>query len=179
MSRIGKNVIKLPKGVDLKLNGTKVSVKGPKGAMEHELHASMTLKVEGTDVTVTPKSDSLEIKRFYGLTRTLVNNMVVGVSQGFTKTLTLIGVGYRAQPSGKGITLSLGYSHPIEFLPPAGVEIKVDKQTTVIISGADKQAVGQTAAKIRSFRPPEPYHGKGVRYADEVIVTKVGKAAGK
>ncbi len=180
MSRIGKQPIALPKGVEVKVEpGHMVKVKGPKGTLERQFHASMNLNIDGTAVKIVPVVDNKESKKFHGLTRTLVANMVHGVSAGFERSLTLVGVGYRAAQKGKGLTLSLGYSHPIEFDPPAGIECKVDKQTTVIVQGADKELVGQVAAKIRGFRAPEPYHGKGVRYTDERIATKVGKAAGK
>ena len=179
MSRIGKKPIELPKGVQVTLSGRKLAVKGPKGNLERELHEQVDVKVEGSKVTVLTKSEAYENRRFHGLTRSLVNNMVQGVATGFTKRLKLVGVGFRAAPAGKGIQLTLGFSHPVNFDAPAGIEIKVEAQTSVIISGADKEMVGQVAAKIRGFRPPEPYHGKGVRYEDEVIAIKVGKAAGK
>lgn len=179
MSRIGKQPIALPKGVTVTITGQKVSVKGPKGTLERELHPTVTAKVEGANLNVIPTTDSYENRRFHGLSRTLVNNMVVGVTDGFTRKLKLVGVGYRAAQQGKGVQLSLGFSHPILFEPPAGIELKVDAQTNLSVTGADKEMVGQVAAKLRGFRPPEPYHGKGVRYEDERIVTKVGKAAGK
>jgi large subunit ribosomal protein L6 len=180
MSRIGKNPIELPKGVTVTVSGRKVSVKGPKGTLERELHPSVDLKVEGTKATVARKNpDRSEEDRYHGLTRSLVNNMVTGVSTGFQKKLKLVGVGFRAAAQGKGVTLTLGFSHPVNFEPPAGVTIKVDAQTSLVVEGADKEAVGQVAATLRSFRPPEPYHGKGVRYEDEKIIEKVGKAAGK
>ena len=179
MSRIGKKPINLPKGVEVKLSAGTLSVKGPKGTLSRPLHRDIELKVEGQTVTLAPKADDAEFSRYHGLTRTLVNNMVVGVTEGFSRRLKLVGVGYRAASQGKGLTLSLGYSHPVVFDPPAGIELKVDAQTTIVVSGADKEMVGQVAAKIRGFRPPEPYHGKGVRYEDEHIATKVGKAAGK
>lgn len=178
MSRIGKKVIALPKGVEVKVDQGVVKVKGPKGSLERKLHTSMGVKIEGSNVTVQPKADTKLNKKFHGLTRTLIDNMVVGVTTGYTKSLTLVGVGYRAAQKGKGLTLNLGYSHPIDFDPPAGVELKVDKLTTVIVTGANKEDVGLVAEKIRGFRPPEPYHGKGVRYSEEKIATKVGKAAG-
>ncbi len=179
MSRIGKKPIELPKGVTVNVNGRTVNVKGPKGTLNHQLHADIDVKVEGQTLLVSPKAADYEMRRFHGLTRTLVSNMVVGVTTGFSKRLKLVGVGYRAAPAGKGLTLSLGYSHPIQYDPPAGIELKVEAQTTIVVGGADKELVGQVSAKIRGFRPPEPYHGKGVRYEDENIVTKVGKAAGK
>ena len=179
MSRIGKNPITLPKGVQLAVNGGLVTVKGAKTQLSRQLHSTMDVKIDGDVVTVVPKTEERGVDKFHGLTRSLVNNMVIGVSEGFSKKLTLVGVGYRGAAKGKGITLTLGHSHPIEFEPPEGIEVKMESQTSVVVSGASKEMVGQVAAKIRSFRPPEPYHGKGVRYADERIVTKVGKAAGK
>lgn len=179
MSRIGKKAVTLPKGVQVTVNGQKIEVKGPKGTLSRELHQDVSVEVDGGQLLVSPKSDVLEARKFHGLTRTLVNNMVVGVTEGFSKRLKLVGVGYRAAAAGRKVSLSLGYSHPVEYEPPTGIEIKVDQQTTVVVSGADKELVGQVAAKVRGFRPPEPYHGKGVRYEDERIITKVGKAAGK
>lgn len=179
MSRIGKQPIQLPKGVELKVVGSKVTVKGPKGQLEREIHSSVSVNVEGSTALVGLKTQSEELKRFHGLTRTLVNNMVLGVSAGYTKTLSLVGVGYRAAVQGKELQLTLGFSHPVNYPIENGLSITVDKNTTIIITGADKEQVGQTAANIRGFRPPEPYHGKGVRYVDERIATKVGKSAGK
>lgn len=179
MSRIGKKEITLPKGVEFKIDGQKLSVKGPKGKIEKELHKAIGVKNEGGVIRVTPYEDTKENRRYHGLTRTIVNNMVIGVSEGFTRNLTLVGVGYKAQSKGKGLTLNLGHSHPIDYDAPAGIELKVDKLVNISVVGVDKEVVGQVAATIRGFRPPEPYHGKGVRYADEVIKTKVGKAAGK
>ena len=180
MSRIGKRPIELPKGVTITVQGTKIEVKGPKGTLSRQLHKDVEVKVEGTHANVNLKNqESAELGRFHGLTRTLVANMVHGVTTGFTKRLKLVGVGYRAAAAGKKVTLSLGYSHPIEFEPPTGITIKVDGQTGLVVEGADKELVGQVSAKIRGFRAPEPYHGKGVRYEDEHIATKVGKAAGK
>ncbi|MBM4251165.1 MAG: 50S ribosomal protein L6 [Deltaproteobacteria bacterium] len=179
MSRIGKKPISLPKGVEVKLSGRTISVKGPKGTLSRALHGDIDVKVDGQSLTFVPRPEAEDAARFHGLTRTLVNNMVVGVTEGFSRRLKLVGVGYRAASQGKGLSLSLGYSHPVVFDPPAGIELKVDAQTTIVVSGADKEMVGQVAAKIRGFRPPEPYHGKGVRYEDEHIATKVGKAAGK
>lgn len=177
MSRIGKAPIDLPNGVEVKLSGRKVTVKGPKGQLEQELHQSVDLVVEGNVVKIVPKTD--DVSNFWGLTRSLVNNMVVGVSTGFQKQLSLIGVGYRAQVKGKELHLTLGYSHPVIYPIADGLEMSVEKNTIVTVKGADKQMVGQAAANIRSFRKPEPYHGKGVRYIDERILTKVGKSAKK
>lgn len=180
MSRIGKRPIIVPKGVTVTIKDGRIAVKGPKGQLERAIHPAATVTAAPDKLTVAMTNpEKSETRRFFGLTRTLVANMVAGVTEGFSKRLTLVGVGYRAQPAGKGVTLNIGFSHPVEFAPPAGIEVKVDKQTTLIVSGADKELVGQTAATIRSYRPPEPYHGKGVRYEDEVIVTKVGKAGAK
>ncbi len=178
MSRIGRKSITVPGGVEVKVADGVVSVKGPKGTLEQKVHHTMNVEFKDGEVNCTPKADTRINRKFHGLTRSLVQNMVIGVDKGFQKSLTLNGVGYRAAAKGKGITLTLGYSHPIEFNPPQGVELKVEKQTTILVSGADKQAVGQVAAEIRMFRPPEPYHGKGVRYTDERIIKKAGKAAG-
>lgn len=179
MSRIGKKPVEVAKGVEVTVAGQKVKIKGPKGTVERVVHNTVNVAVEGGQVKVTPKTGLKEDRRFHGLTRTLLANMVTGVTQGFSKSLTLVGVGYRAAQNGKAVTLNVGYSHPVEFNPPPGIEIKVDKQTTLVISGPEKEVVGQVAATLRGIRPPEPYHGKGIRYSDEVIQTKVGKAAGK
>lgn len=180
MSRIGKKPILVPKGTEVKINGQEVRVKGPKGSLVRTLHHAVKVEQETDEIKISlVKPDAAQDQRFHGLSRTLVANMVDGVSTGFSKSLTLIGVGYRAAVTGKDLTLSLGFSHPIVFTPPEGIEIKVEKQTTVIVEGASKEDVGQVAANIRGFRPPEPYHGKGVRYSDEKIATKEGKSGGK
>lgn len=183
MSRIGKKQIDLPSNVELKVGSDgEVTVKGPKGSLVRKLHASMDLNVENKVVKIVPKVDNNENKKYHGLTRSLVNNMVVGVSTGFSKSLLLRGVGYRALVKGNELQLVLGYSHPINYNIPEGIEITVEKtgkDPMVVVNGSDKELVGQTAANIRAFRKPEPYHGKGVRYADEVIITKVGKSSGK
>lgn len=179
MSRIGKAAITIPAGVEVKLDGNIVSVKGPKGQLQKKIPAEIEVKIEAGSVSVKPTSDRNDLRKYWGLSRTLIANMVEGVNTGYKKTLTLIGVGYRAAKEGKNINFTLGYSHPIIFEPVEGVELNVVKQTTVEVTGASKEDVGEMAAKIRALRPPEPYHGKGVRYADEVIITKVGKASGK
>lgn len=179
MSRIGKAEITIPSGVEVKLDGNIVSVKGPKGQLQKKLPAEIEVKIEAGKVSVKPTSERNDLRKYWGLSRTLIANMVEGVHTGYKKTLTLIGVGYRAAKEGKNINFTLGYSHPIIFEPVEGVELNVVKQTTVEVTGASKEDVGEMAAKIRALRPPEPYHGKGVRYADEVIITKVGKASGK
>jgi large subunit ribosomal protein L6 len=180
MSRIGKN----PVSFDSKVNVTitpknEVIVKGAKTSMTVSMRPEIQAKVEAGQVVLTRKNDAKETKALHGLYRSLVKNAVVGVTEGFTRSLTLQGVGYRASVSGQKLELSLGFSHPVIFDVPKGIEIKVDKQTTVLVTGADKALVGQVAAKIRGFRPPEPYLGKGVRYTDEVIRRKEGKSAGK
>lgn len=179
MSRIGKRPVLIPKGVEIKFEPGKVQVKGPKGTLAKGLHEAVAAKVEGDSVLVSQAMAGDQYKRFHGLSRTMIANMIEGVTKGYTKSLTLVGVGYRAAPQGKGLNLTLGFSHPIQFDPPAGIELKVEKLTTIIVTGSSKELVGEIAAKIRGLKPPEPYHGKGVRYSDEVIQTKVGKAAGK
>lgn len=179
MSRVGKQPVTIPQGVDVKVADGSVTVKGPKGQLVQAIHPMTSVAVENGSVTVTPANTLKVNRKFHGLTRALINNMVLGVTNGFSKSLTLVGVGYRAAQKGKDITFTLGYSHPIEFKCPEGIELKVVKPTEVTVTGIDKALVGQTAAVIRGFRKPEPYHGKGVRYTDERISTKVGKAAGK
>lgn len=179
MSRVGKVPVKIPSGVQVKLEGNKVSIKGPKGQLERVIHPTVKVAQVGDTLNVSMGSPLEEDRRFHGLSRTLLFNMVEGVTTGYTKSLSLHGVGYRAAAKGKGITMAVGYSHPIEYDPPAGITLTVDKQTTIVITGASKELVGEVAAKLRGYKPPEPYHGKGVRYSEEVIVTKVGKAAGK
>lgn len=180
MSRIGKN----PVVFDSKVNVTvtpknEVVVKGAKNTMTVPMRAEIQAKIEAGKIVLTRKNDAKETKALHGLYRSLVKNAVIGVTDGFSKSLTLQGVGYRASVSGQKLELSLGFSHPVIFDIPKGIEIKVDKQTTVLVNGADKALVGQVAAKIRGFRPPEPYLGKGVRYTDENIRRKEGKSAGK
>lgn len=179
MSRIGDMPITLPSAVEFKLSDDVVSVKGPKGELQQKIHPCTQVTREGAKVLVTLREQVKEHKKFHGLMRTLINNMVVGVTEGFSKELLMVGVGYRAIMKGTVLNLSLGYSHPIEFTPLAGVTVQVGKQNNIVISGANKEHVGRTAAIIRGFRKPEPYHGKGVRYKDEVIATKVGKSGAK
>lgn len=179
MSRIGKSPIAIPKGVEVKVEKDMVKVKGPKGSLERKVHHSVNVAVKDGVIVVEPKAKTKESRPFHGLTRTLVANMVAGCEKGWSKSLTLVGVGYRAAMQGKTLNLSLGFSHPVNFEPAPGITIAVDKQTTILVSGPSRELVGETAAKIRGIRPPEPYHGKGVRYTEERIVTKVGKAAGK
>ena len=176
MSRIGKMPIVIPKGVDIKIeDGNTVTVKGSKGQLTQKFSTDMTIKVEDGQVIIERPSDLKRHKAFHGLTRSLINNMVVGVSEGFKKNLEINGVGYRAALQGKTLVLSLGYSHQIEMIPPEGITVEVPAQNRITVSGYDKQAVGEFAAKIRSKRKPEPYLGKGVKYADERIRRKEGK----
>ena len=180
MSRIGKMPIAIPAGVTVTIaENNKVTVKGPKGTLERVLPSEMTIKEEDGHITVTRPSDLKKMKSLHGLTRTLVNNMVVGVTNGYEKKLEINGVGYRAQKQGKKLVLSLGYSHPVEMEDPEGIESTMEGQNVIIIKGIDKEKVGQYAAEIRDKRRPEPYKGKGIKYADEVIRRKVGKTGKK
>jgi large subunit ribosomal protein L6 len=178
MSRIGKMPVEVPNGVNVALEGRTFSAKGPKGTLSLEIHPEIEVKVEEATVKVHRPSDQPHHKALHGLVRSLVANMVTGVNEGFSKTLEIIGVGYRADPSGAGIKILVGYSHPIDYPAPEGVTLECPNQTTIVVSGADKQKVGQAAAEIRSFRPPEPYKGKGIRYQGEQVRRKAGKTAG-
>ena len=179
MSRIGRMPIAIPAGVTVELaENNQVTVKGPKGTLSRVLPSEMEIKVEGSEVTVTRPNDLKKMKSLHGLTRTLIHNMVVGVTDGFTKELEVNGVGYRASKAGKKLTLNLGHSHPVEMEDPEGLESTVDGNK-IIIKGIDKEKVGQYAAEIRDKRRPEPYKGKGIKYADEVIRRKVGKTGKK
>ncbi len=180
MSRIGRMPIELPAGVDVKIGaGNEITVKGPKGTLTKTLHPDMIIKVEGTVATVTRPSEEKMHKALHGLTRSLLNNMVEGVSKGFAKELEVNGVGYRAQKQGKKLVLNLGFSHPVEMEETDGITIDVPSPNKIIINGIDKQAVGQFAAVVREKRPPEPYKGKGIKYVDEHIRRKEGKTGGK
>lgn len=175
MSRIGKQPVAVPANVEVTIDGHNLTVKGPKGELHRSFNPMMTITREGDEVIVSRPDDSREAKSLHGLTRTLIHNMVEGVENGFQKKLQLVGVGYRAQAQGDKLNLSLGFSHPVVHQMPAGVKCETPSQTEILIKGADKQKVGQTAAVIRSYRAPEPYKGKGVRYADEVVVIKETK----
>jgi large subunit ribosomal protein L6 len=179
MSRIGKYPVNFDDKVQVSVTGSLVTIKGAKSSLKYDLDSRITAKVDGKKVVLTRVDDSKESKSLHGLYKVLIQNAVSGLTTGFSRTLELHGVGYRANVQGKKLELSLGYSHPINFDIPEGIEIKVDKQTSVVVTGADKALVGQVSAKIRSFRPPEPYLGKGVRYAGEHIRRKAGKSAGK
>lgn len=178
MSRIGKKPVDISKGVEIKLQGAQLHVKGPKGSLSMDVHPDMIVKIESEQVLVERPSDEGKHRALHGLTRSLIANMVEGVTQGFSRTLEIVGVGYRAEKKGNALNLALGFSHPVLYNPPAGIEIDVPNQTTVVVQGSDKQVVGQVAAEIRGFRPPEPYKGKGIRYQGEQIRRKAGKTAG-
>ncbi|MCC8169937.1 MAG: 50S ribosomal protein L6 [Oscillospiraceae bacterium] len=180
MSRIGRLPITVPAGVEVKISDTnEITVKGKNGTLSRQLHPDMIIKQDGAVITVERPSEDKMHKSLHGLTRTLVNNMVVGVTEGFTKELEINGVGYRAQLQGKKLVLSLGYSHPVEYTPIEGITLEVPAPNKIIVKGANKENVGATAAKIREFRQPEPYKGKGIKYVDEHIRRKEGKAGGK
>ncbi len=180
MSRIGKLPITIPAGVDVKIGAdNEVTVKGAKATLTRKLHPNMIIKSENGVITVERPNEEKMNKALHGLTRTLINNMVIGVTEGFKKELEINGVGYRAQLQGKTLALSLGFSHPVEYVAPEGITIEVPAPNKIIVSGANKEVVGETAAKIREYRLPEPYKGKGIKYVDEVIRRKEGKAGGK
>jgi large subunit ribosomal protein L6 len=176
MSRIGRLPIAVPSGVDVTIDGRNVTVKGPKGTLSRSLHPDITVSREDGTIVVTRPTEQKTHKQLHGLTRTLVNNMVVGVTDGYRKGIEITGVGYRAALSGKKLTLNLGYSHPIEIEPPEGITFEVETPTRLAVVGIDKELVGEIAAKVRSTRKPEPYKGKGVRYAGEYVRRKAGKA---
>ena len=178
MSRIGRQPIEVPEEVEVTPNGQVVHVKGPKGELTFDVHSDMTVTLNDRVVTVTRPSDQPQHRALHGLTRMLIANMVEGVLNGFSKTLEIQGVGYRAMAKGAGIELHLGFSHTIEYPAPDGVNLDLPDQTTIVITGVDKQKVGQAAAEIRAFRPPEPYKGKGIRYKGEHVRRKAGKTAG-
>jgi large subunit ribosomal protein L6 len=179
MSRIGKKPVTIPKGVTVTLDGSKITVKGPKGELHRSLPGAMKVSMKDNEVLVERPSDENEHKALHGLTRTLVANMVEGVTAGFSKQLEIIGVGYKAEQRPYGLQLALGFSHPIEYRAPAGIKLTAPQPTQVNIEGANKEMVGQVAAEIRSFRPPEPYKGKGIKYVGEQVRRKAGKAGGK
>ena len=175
MSRIGNKPITVPEGVEVKLDGNNLTVKGPKGTLEREIHKNMTVSIDGNVITITRPNDEAGNKSLHGLTRTLISNMIEGVLNEYSKELQIVGVGYRAQKQGNKIVLTLGYSHPVEMVEPEGITFDVPNANTMIVRGIDKEVVGQTAAVVRSKRPPEVYHGKGIKYADEHIRRKEGK----
>jgi large subunit ribosomal protein L6 len=178
MSRVGKQPIKIPAGVKFEVKDSTVRIEGPKGKLQHKLPAGISVKSESGALVVQAQAGQENVGSLYGLTRTILHNMVHGVSQGFSKELEIVGVGYRAQTKGNVLNMTLGFSHPVDYKLPDGIMAKVDANTKITVSGADKMLVGLVAAKIRSFKEPEPYQGKGIKYANEVIIRKQGKAAG-
>jgi len=179
MSRVGKSPVVIPAKTKVEISGSHVAVTGPKGSLEMDVHPDIKAVVEGSEVLVTRPSDQKKHRALHGLTRALIANMVEGVTSGFARDLKIVGIGYRAEIKGKNLVLYLGYSHPIVFVPPDGISIGVQpKENLITVKGTDKELVGLTAAKIRSFRKPEPYKGKGIRYADEQVRIKAGKSAG-
>jgi large subunit ribosomal protein L6 len=179
MSRIGKNPITVPSGVTITLDGSRITVKGPKGELSRTLPADMQVSQENGTVAVTRPSDDPKHKALHGLSRTLIANMVEGVTKGFSKQLDIVGVGYKAEARPYGLQLALGFSHPVEYRAPQGIKLSAPAPTQIIVEGANKEVVGQVAAELRSLRPPEPYKGKGIKYAGEQIRRKAGKAGGK
>ncbi|WP_223068761.1 50S ribosomal protein L6 [Paenibacillus caui] len=179
MSRIGRKPITVPSGVNITLDNTVITVKGPKGTLSRELHKDMKVTIEENAIHIERPSDNKLHRSLHGTTRSVVNNMVSGVTEGFSKSLELVGVGYRASKSGDKIVLNVGYSHPVEITPEAGIEFEVPSNTKIIVKGIDKERVGAYAAKIRSVREPEPYKGKGIKYEGERIIRKEGKAGKK
>jgi large subunit ribosomal protein L6 len=176
MSRVGKSPIELPNGVEVTVSGDIVTVKGPKGSLTQEIQPSMSVDVQDGTLTVSRDSEERHVRALHGLTRSLINNMAIGVTDGYTKELTAVGVGYRAALKGSNLELQVGFSHPVSIDAPDGISFDVPEPTKIIVSGTDKQKVGQIAANIRAVRPPEPYKGKGIRYTDEHVRRKAGKA---
>lgn len=179
MSRIGKKPIAIPAGVTVTVDGGQVTVKGPKGTLARRVHDAMRVRLEGAELAVERPSDAPQHKALHGLTRTLLANMVEGVAKGYEKVLEIQGVGYKAEANAKGVTMIVGYSHPVPYAAPAGITIAVENNTVVRVSGPDKERVGQVAAELRAVRPPEPYKGKGVRYRGEQVRRKAGKTGAK
>lgn len=179
MSRIGRKPIAIPSGVTVTLEDQKITVKGPKGELSRELHKDMKVSVADNEITVERPSDHKSHRSLHGTTRTVIANMIAGVTEGFTKSLELVGVGYRANKSGEKLVLNVGYSHPVEIVPEKGIEFEVPSANKVIVKGIDKERVGEYAAKIRSVREPEPYKGKGIKYENERIIRKEGKTGSK
>lgn len=179
MSRIGLKPITIPAGVDVNVNGTTVTVKGPNGTLSMDAHPNMTVSIEGSEVIVSRPNDDKENRSLHGLTRPLIHNMIVGVTEGFKKNLEVNGVGYRVQMQGNNLVMNLGFSHQVTMEAPEGIKVECPSANAIVISGADKQMVGQFAAQVREKRPPEPYKGKGIKYAEEHIRRKEGKAGKK
>jgi large subunit ribosomal protein L6 len=178
VSRIGKKPVEIPKGVTINLDGQNITVKGPKGELQRTIHPSIKAEIVNNEIIFSRPDDLKETRSLHGLTRALIQNMVVGVTDSYKKTLEIVGVGYKAELKGKNLLLNIGYSHPIYFVPPDDVKLEVPAPTQIIVSGNNKELVGLVSAKIRSFRKPEPYKGKGIKYSDERIIRKAGKTAG-
>jgi large subunit ribosomal protein L6 len=178
VSRVGNKPVSIPKGVSVTSSGNVIKIKGPKGELERSIHPNMKIQVAENEVSVQRPDDTKTNKSLHGLTRSLIQNMMTGVSESYKKTLEIVGVGYKAEMKGNNLLLTIGYSHPIYFVPPDQIKIETPTATQIIISGIDKELVGLVAAKIRSFRKPEPYKGKGLKYSDEHIIRKAGKTAG-
>jgi large subunit ribosomal protein L6 len=176
MSRVGRKPIPIPSGIDVKVDKSSVSIKGPKGQLKQDFHPRIGIKLDAGNILVSRSSDDKLDRSLHGLTRSIIANMITGVTKGYEKALEISGVGYRAQVQGRSLMLSLGFSHPVEFKLPEGIDAAVDKQTNITIKGIDKYLVGQVAANIRSLKPPEPYKGKGIKYSDEIVRRKEGKA---
>jgi large subunit ribosomal protein L6 len=179
MSRIGRKPISIPSGVTVAVDGSTVKVKGPKGELARTFEPTMKVRVDNNEVLVERPNDDKRERALHGLTRALLANMIIGVTEGFKKTLEIVGVGYRAEKKGQNLVVSVGYSHPVNYPEPAGITLTTPAPTTIVIEGIDKQKVGQVAAELREFRPPEPYKGKGIRYQGEQVRRKAGKTAGK
>lgn len=179
MSRVGKKLITIPKGVSVSKNENVITVKGPKGELQTQVHNNMTVEIKDGEVTVQRPDDLKLNKSLHGLTRALIQNMIKGVTDQYQKTLDIVGVGYKAEQKGENILLNIGYSHPIYFMPPAGIALQTPSPNQIVVTGIDKQLVGLVSAKIRSIRQPEPYKGKGIKYSNEQIIRKAGKTAGK
>lgn len=179
MSRVGKKPITVPKGVTVTKNENIIKVKGPKGELQAEVHKNISIEIKDGELNVQRPDDSKQNKALHGLTRALIQNMVKGVTEAYQKTLEIVGVGYKAEQKGENLLLNIGYSHPIYLIPPASITVQAATPTQIVISGIDKQLVGMISSKIRSFRKPEPYKGKGIKYSNEQIIRKAGKTAGK
>ena len=179
MSRIGRKPISLPKGVEIKIDGSLISVKGSKGTLEMQVMPQINVSQEDANLIVSRQSEIKTVRAAHGMTRAILNNMVTGVNSGFEKVLEIVGVGYRAQMQGKNLVLSLGFSHPVELVPPEGIEFACESPIKIVVRGIDRQLVGQVASNIRGYRPPEPYKGKGIRYSGEYVIRKAGKAGAK
>jgi large subunit ribosomal protein L6 len=175
LSRVGKEPINIPENVEVNVVGNKVTVKGPKGELSREVHPEIIVRIEDNTIFVERPNDTKFFSSIHGLYRALINNMVVGVSEGFSKILSIVGIGYKAELKGKALVLSLGFSHPVGFMPPPGINFTLNSPTEIVVSGIDKELVGKLAGKIRNVRPPEPYKGKGVRYKGEQVKRKAGK----